>query len=152
VGISRAVRLRTGVWRHGFGSFCWGFGLGLFGLQATDFGQRAPDDAVGLGAGAVDGGLGAEQAGVEHRVASGLCREGGFDFGAAAETPRGTDYFGGEHFLKRALRAQVIPESAVEGFVFFGLVRLDAILRGEQADAESVSGGAVAAFRGAGAG
>jgi hypothetical protein len=51
----------------------------------------------------------AEEVGVEHGVVRVFFREGGFDFRAAAETPCGPDYFSGEHFLERALRAQIIP-------------------------------------------
>src|SRR5206468_1573998 len=91
-----------------------------FCLQAAYFGGTAADDAVGLGSGAVHRGLGAEEVGFEHGVGCGLAGEGGFDFGAAAESPGGTDEFGGKEFLKRGLRAKVIPEGEGEGFVFFG--------------------------------
>jgi hypothetical protein len=105
-----------------------------------------------LGAGAIDGRLGAEKVLVEHGVAGGLFGECSFDFGASAEPPGGADHFCGKHFLQRAVRAHVVPEGAGEGFVFFRFVRLDAVLCGEQAEAGGVLGGAVAAFRGAGAG
>jgi hypothetical protein len=156
MGISRALRLRTEGWGGDcFGSFCRRFdnGLfGLFGLESADFGERAPDDAVRLGAGTVDCGLGAEEVLVEHGVFGGLFREGGFDLGAAAETPGGSDYLGGEELLGSGLCVDVLPEGAGEGLIFFRFVGLDAVLFGEQAEAEGVLGGAGAAFGGTGAG
>jgi hypothetical protein len=114
------------------GWFCGGLnsGLncGLFGLEAAKVGQGTAHDAVGLGTGAVDCGLGAEQVVVQHGIAGGLFGEGGFDLGTAVETPGGADYFGSEQFLERGLRTQIVPKGAGEGFVFFGLVRLDAVL------------------------
>jgi hypothetical protein len=138
---SRAFWLRTACWLgRGFGSFCWRRDLREFGLQTADFGEAPADDGVGLVACAVHGGLGAEQFFIEHGVSGGLVAEGGFDFGAAAESPSGPDYFGCEEFLGGGLGVEVIPECAGEDFVLFRFVCLDAVLCGEEAEAEGVLG------------
>jgi hypothetical protein len=135
-----------------FGLFCCGWLFLPVGLKAAEFGQGTAHDAVGLGAGAVDGGLGAEEIPIKQGIFGGSVSEGGFDFGAAAKSPGRADYFGGEHGLEGAMGAHVVPEGGGECVVFFGFAGLDAVLCGEQAKTTGVLGGAGAAFGGPGAG
>ena len=110
------VRLRVEpgfVLRNGL----FGFG-GAFGLEFAELGDGAVEDGEGLGAGAVDGGLG----GVGD--ASGL----GFGPGAAAETPGGAEDFGREGFFEGVGGAETGEEGGVEVVVFGLLFRADGSL------------------------
>ena len=59
-----------------------------FGLDAAEFGSGAMEEAMGLGAGAVDGLLGAVEQGIEFALVG---PERCFDGGTSAEAPGGVD-------------------------------------------------------------
>ena len=108
------------------------------------------EDAVGLGAGAVDGFLLFFGFGVLHGVEDGDSGEVFFDHAAAAETPGGTYEFGGEEFFDGAFGGEFGPEGGADFGVVFGFIFADEVVEGEEAEGEGVFGGT--GFTGLGAG
>jgi hypothetical protein len=144
-----------------------GVGEGLaadaaFGLDFAEGVEAAVEDAVGLGAGAVDGFLLFFGFGVLHgvflvRVFLGGVQDGDFgevffDHAAAAETPGGTYEFGGEEFFDSTLGGEFAPEGGADFGVVFGFVFADEVVEGEEAEGEGVSGGTRLTGLGAGSG
>ena len=119
-----------------------------FGLNFAERVEAAMEDAVGLGAGAVDGLLLFFGFGVLHgvflvKVGDGDSGEVFFDHAAAAETPGGTYEFGGEEFFDGAFGGEFGPERGADFGVVFGFVFADEVVEGEEAEGEGV-------FRGTG--
>jgi hypothetical protein len=99
------------------------------------------EDAVGFGAGTVDGLL---LSGVRRGFGA------GFDFAAAAQAPEGAADLPGEGFFDGAGGAKLGVEGFVEGGPDGLFVREDEIASGEEAGFDGVLGGGRLAFVGAG--
>jgi len=134
---------------RGGGGFRTGFVLrnrfgGARGLEFVEIGFGAAHAVLGGGAGAVDGVLGGQEFGVVHGIdggmvgvrhsvfedlcAFGLRAKSFFGHGAAAETPRAADEFGGGDFFNGAEGCEFGPEAGAEAVVFFAFVGLDAVI------------------------
>jgi hypothetical protein len=94
-------------------------------------GDGAVEDGEGLGAGAVDGGLGG--------VGDASCL--GFGLGAATEAPCGAEDFGGEGFFEGVGGAEAGEEGGVEVVVFGLFFGADDAFGGEEAEFGRVLGG-----------
>jgi len=126
------------------GRFCL-FRQGLataFGLQPAEVGRTFVQQAMGLGAGAVDGLLDSFGGGVQgfHGVEDVILSiaeaedEVGFDFAAPAETPHGAADFVDERFFEDTNRGEILEQRLVECGVGGLFVGADEIARVEAED------------------
>lgn len=131
-------------------------GLGVFrllaqiavGLEFAELGQSFAEQAMGLGAGAVDGFLDTDGAlvvgfhGVERSdgIGAKIAGEMRFDETAAAQTPGGAKDFQEEDFFEGAGGSEVGVEAGFEGLVV-GLFAGTDEVAGEKAEHDGVPGG-----------
>jgi hypothetical protein len=112
---------------------------GALGLESAELGEGAADPVVGVGAGAVEGGVVVDFA-------------AGFEEAAAAETPGGAQDFVDEAVFEIAVGGEPLVEFG-EGFVVLVLlVFADEVVGGEEAGFEGIAGGDGFAFGSVGAG
>jgi hypothetical protein len=118
------------------------------GLEFAEFGGAFVEEAMGLGAGAVDGFLDFFRLGVHgfHGIedeASAVVEpedEVGFDFAAAAETPHGASDFVDQAVFEDALGGEVLADGLVEFDVEVLFVGSDEVRGGEEAVFQGVLG------------
>ena len=109
-----------------------------FRLEAAEFGDAFDEEAMGLIAGAVDGGLG----GV--RVVA--FEEVGFNDAASAQTPGSGNDFDGEDFFDGSFGLELLVERIDEGCVFGFFSGFDEVGSGEETESDGVGGDAGSAF------
>ena len=102
------------------------------GLDFAEFVDGAGVDAVGVGAGAIDGLLGAVV----------VLGHGGFEGGAAAKSPGGVDDFGGEGVFEGSVGREVGLVGGAEFGVDVGFGGGDEVGGGEESGRDGVAGGA----------
>jgi hypothetical protein len=119
-------------------------------LQAAQFGHGAAEGDVGLGAGAIDGGLGGEGVGIIHRIdVSGAGGQRFLDLRATAQTPHGVEDLGGHGVLQNGVGLEFFGEAGAELVVLFDLFGTDEATAGEKSEGDGVRGGTGFPFGGA---
>ncbi len=125
---------------------------GAIGLEFPELVDGAVEDAVGVGAGSLDGAALFFGGFVEHGVDIGVIGQVGFGGVAAAEAPGGSGDFGGEGLFEDAFGAEFPVKGFAEFFVEVALFGADVVGSGVEPEGEGVAGrGGFAGF-GVGAG